>query len=47
MALLITPDQNRLKFTAEPSELTEVILDLASGKLSYENLLEWVHSRIE
>ena len=47
MALLITQDQNQLKFTAEPSELTEVILDLASGKRSYENLLEWVRKRIE
>ncbi len=47
MAMLITLDQNQLKFTAEPSELTEVILDLASGNLSYENLLEWVRNRIE
>ena len=47
MAMLITLDQNHLRFTAASSELTEVILDLASGNRSYEDLLEWVRDRIE
>ena len=47
MALLTMLDLNHLSLRAAPSELTETILDLASGVLSYESLLEWVRDRIE
>ena len=47
MAMLITLEQNHIKFAVASSELTEMILDLASGTRSYEDLLAWVRDRIE
>lgn len=47
MVLLITLDLNSLRFKAASSNLTEVILNLAAGELSYEDLLQWVRDQIE
>ena len=47
LALLTMLDLNHLRLRTDSSELTEVILNLASGMISYENLLKWVQDRIE
>ena len=47
LVLLTTLDLNHLSLRTDSSELTEIILNLASGIISYENLLEWVRDRIE
>ena len=47
LALLTILDLNHLRLRTDSSELTEVILNLASGMISYENLLKWVQDRIE
>lgn len=47
LALLTTLDLNNLKLTTTSSELSSVILDLASGKTKDDDLLQWVMERID
>lgn len=46
LALLITLDLNNLKLTTTSLELSSVILNLASGKIKDDDLLQWVMDRI-
>ena len=47
LALLTTLDLNNLKLTTNSSELASIILDLASGKIKDDTLLQWVIDRID
>ena len=47
LALLITLDLNHLSLKTNSVDLTEIILRLAAGTISYEMLLQWVQDRLE
>ena len=47
MALLVTLDLNHLSLRTNSTELSDIILLLASGTINDEILLQWVRERLE